>query len=260
MVINHFFEQQIIVDNKDMYCFHTSTCRHRLGPKRSDRVYVLVIIFVGIFDGEQKNESLPEKKKEEMEEIQQRLRDFLLEEETSLEKHSLNIKGCPTLKEAHIYCKTRRLSAQTSGIMIEKYFQHKYHMTKNSSSSCTGDLCHANTNFELKISNGGKRHDRFNFVQLRMNHNCDYLFTAYYLHPSNLDQCGELFIFQLKKDSLKNMLLQYGSYAHGTVRKLGPITLKDLEDPENQKEYALRPKYGDPCWKALLEYRSFFWS
>ena len=43
--------------------------------------------------------------------------------------------------------------------------------------------------------------------------------------------------------------------AHGTIGKLGEITIEDLNDTTNQKEYALRPKYGDKCWIELLKFR-----
>jgi hypothetical protein len=66
---------------------------------------------------------------------------------------------------------------------------------------------------------------------------------------------GELFIFQLSKPDMKKMILLYGGYAHGTKQKLGAITEADLDDPMNDKEYAIRPKYGDLCWKALLSFR-----
>jgi hypothetical protein len=35
---------------------------------------------------------------------------------------------------------------------------------------------------------------------------------------------------------------------------LGKITSKDL-DKNNNKEYAIRPIYGDKCWNELLRYR-----
>ena len=47
----------------------------------------------------------------------------------------------------------------------------------------------------------------------------------------------------------------YGGYAHGTIGELGTMTIDDLNDVNNQKEYALRPKYGDKCWVELLNFR-----
>ena len=160
-----------------------------------------------------------------------------------------------TLKDAHIYCKINELSGQVSGILIENYIKIKYDMMKNDASRCVGDVAHKDTNFEIKTSLGGKNSNKFNYVQLRMNHNCEYLLTAYYLDISNVNNSGELFIFRLSKNQIKPLILQYGEYAHGTIHKLGEITQTDLDDTDNSKEYALRPKYGDNCWKSLLHYR-----
>jgi hypothetical protein len=38
-------------------------------------------------------------------------------------------------------------------------------------------------------------------------------------------------------------------------QKLGAITEEDLNNPMNTKEYSIRPKYGDKCWKELLNFR-----
>ena len=128
-------------------------------------------------------------------------------------------------------------------------------MTKNKASLCIGDLQYCETNFEIKVSIGGKENNKFNYVQLRINHICEYILTAYYINDDNIDKLGELFIFKLNKENIKKIILQYGGYAHGTVQKLGPITLEDLENELNDKEYAIRPKYGDKCWCELLQYR-----
>jgi len=169
--------------------------------------------------------------------------------------HKLEIMNQINLKEAHMYSKINNLSGQESGPLIENYIKTKYNMIKNNPSSCIGDLNYKQKNLEIKVSNGGKYNDKFNYVQLRMNHNCDYIFTAYYLDYNNLNTYGELFIFKLNKEQLKKIILDYGSYAHGTIQKLGPITKKDLDNINNDKEYALRPKYGDNCWNALLQFR-----
>jgi hypothetical protein len=54
---------------------------------------------------------------------------------------------------------------------------------------------------------------------------------------------------------MKNIILKFGTYAHGTIQKLGIIKKKDLDDPTNDKEYAIRPKYGDKCWNELLSFK-----
>ena len=184
--------------------------------------------------------------------IRNRLHNVL---QLSKRKHKTEILNQPDLKNAHIYCKINQLSGQVSGPLIESFIQQKYSMTKNNSSDCIGDLCHNGVNLEIKVSIGGKDHNKFNYVQLRMNHICDYLLTAYYISEENVVSGGELFIFKLNKENMKNMIIQYGGYAHGTVQKLGAITEEDLSVPDNDKEYAIRPKFGDKCWNELLRFR-----
>jgi len=169
--------------------------------------------------------------------------------------HHNEIMKEPSIKHAHVYCKIQGLSGQITGPLIEKYIQYKCNMSKNHASQCIGDLQHNGCNLEIKVSNGGQNHNKFNYVQMRMNHQCDYLLTAYYLDDSNVSALGDLFLFRISKHDLRQIIAQYGSYAHGTKEKLGAITLSDLENQENTKEYALRPKYGDECWKSLLPFR-----
>jgi hypothetical protein len=128
-------------------------------------------------------------------------------------------------------------------------------MSKNSASKCVGDVRCNDINYEIKVSNGGKTNNKFNFVQIRMNHECEYLFTAYYICESNIDSLGELFIFKITKEQIKDLIVKYGGYAHGTKEKNGIITIESLNNTSNVFEYALRPIYGDKCWIELLNYR-----
>jgi hypothetical protein len=169
--------------------------------------------------------------------------------------HKEEIMKLPTLKDAHIYCKVNNLSGQFTGPILEKYIKINYNMTKNDPSSCNGDLKCNSEDIEIKVSCGGKENDKFNYVQLRMNHTCTYILTAYYINYLNLDNGGELFIFKLNKEAIKPLILMYGGYAHGTIGKLGEITIEELNDPDNQKEYTIRPTYGDKCWTELLNFR-----
>jgi hypothetical protein len=169
--------------------------------------------------------------------------------------HKIEIMKQPTIKDAHVYCKINQLSGQVSGPLIENYIKDKYEMTKNKASLCIGDLQRNQTNYEIKVSSGGKDNNKFNYVQLRINHCCEYILTAYYLDEKNADELGELFIFKLNKKDMKPLIFKHGGYAHGTVQKLGPITEADLENESNDKEYAIRPKYGDGCWCDLLQFR-----
>jgi len=184
--------------------------------------------------------------------IKKKLKQLL---DNSIVNHKLDIMKNKTLKDAHIYCKIHKLSGQISGNLIENYIKNKHHMTKNSPSSCSGDLYSNEKNIEIKVSNGGKTNDKFNYVQLRMNHDCEYILTAYYLTKFNLKNLGELFIFRIQKNDIKKLILRHGNYAHGTFQNLGKITEEDLNNIKNDKEYSIRPKYGDKCWNDLLKFK-----
>ena len=182
----------------------------------------------------------------------QQLSDILCR--TSLDHKSL-ILSCETLKEAHIYCKINKLSGQMAGCLIENYIINKFeHMSKVKSSNCEGDCIHKNgSTIEIKISLGGKTHNKFNFVQIRLGHNIDfYLLTAYYLDKSNLDNDCELYTFFINKQNMIDIICNYGSYAHGTVGEYGKISKENIRE---DCEYAIRPLYGSSLWSKLLEYR-----
>ena len=171
--------------------------------------------------------------------------------------HKKEILECKTIKDAHIYCKLEKLTGQQMGPLIEYYIKEKFCMVKNKASECIGD-CKDRflEDNEIKASGGGKKHNSYNYVQIRLNHQLHYyIFTAYYLTKDNYMNGGELFIFKIKKENLYSLLNEYGAYAHGTVSKLGKITLEDLKKDNNTKEYSLRPKYGGKLWKELIEYR-----
>lgn len=171
--------------------------------------------------------------------------------------HKEEILKCNTIKYAHIYCKINNLTGQEMGPLIEFYIKEKFCMKKNKAGDCIGD-CKDRflEDNEIKASGGGKNHNSYNYVQLRLNHKIhNYILTAYYLTNDNLSELGELFLFKIKKDDLHELIVEHGGYAHGTISKHGQITLEDLKKENNSKEYALRPKYNSPLWIELLKYR-----
>jgi galactitol-specific phosphotransferase system IIB component len=185
-------------------------------------------------------------------EVKKELKKFL---KNSKINHKLEIMKQGNLKKAHIYCIINRLSGQVSGNLLEHRIKIQNNMIKNKASLCIGDLQHNETNFEIKTSLGGKNHNKFNYVQIRFNHICEYILTAYYITNNNIDTLGELFIFKLNKMDMKKIILKYGGYAHGTKKKLGKITQDELDNIMNDKEYAFRPKYGGKSWCHLLQFR-----
>ena len=175
---------------------------------------------------------------------------------TNFENYKKIVLQSKTLKEACVKCKIFKLSGQVIGPLIEKYIISNNGMKRELSSNRCGDCSINNTFIEIKISIGGKKHNKFNYVQLRMNHKIDiYILVAYYLHIDNIHEHGELFIFNIPKNDMKELILNYGNYAHGTKLKNGNISLNDLNDINNNKEYSIRPKYGSECWNALLKLR-----
>jgi hypothetical protein len=170
--------------------------------------------------------------------------------------HDENIMKELTLKDAHIYCTINNISPQQAGCLIEKYIIIKNNLTKNNSSECIGDCSKDDKNTEIKVSLGGAKFKKFNYVQIRPSHNIDnYILTAFYLNALNIDKGGELYIFKVIKKDMISLILNFGSYAHGTLKEHGEITIEELNNKLNTKEYALRPAYNDKCWKALLQYR-----
>ena len=170
--------------------------------------------------------------------------------------HEEQVMKLATIKEANIYCVIHDLSAQKYGPLLEKFIRIKFNYIKNKAEYCTGDCYKDGMNTEVKVSLGGAKHTKFNFVQIRPSHNCDsYILTAYHLSPENLETEGELYVFKVPKLDIKNLVISYGGYAHGTIKEHGKITIESLKDENIIKEYALRPIINDGCWNALMEFR-----
>lgn len=182
----------------------------------------------------------------------------MLKEHLALLKvnHEEQVMKLATLKEAHVYCVIYNVSAQQYGPLLEKFIRTKFNYIKNKAEDCTGDCFKEGKNSEVKVSLGGARHKKFNFVQIRPSHDCDtYILTAYHLSHENIESEGELYIFKVPKKDIKNIVISYGGYAHGTIKEHGKITADSLNDENIIKEYALRPTINDNCWKALMKFR-----
>lgn len=170
--------------------------------------------------------------------------------------HDFEIMKESTLKNAHIYCIVNNISAQQYGPLIEKYIITKCNYKKNHASECTGDCANGSVNIEVKASLGGATHNKFNYVQIRISQNINiYLLTAYHLTAENVENEGELYVFKIPKENMKDIIAKFGGYAHGTIKEHGVITSQSIEEDDNKKEYAIRPTFGSNCWKALLKYR-----
>lgn len=171
--------------------------------------------------------------------------------------HEKEIMQHSTLKFSCIYSLQYKLTSQVYGPLLEKYIMMKYNYNKNRATDCAGDCSKNTKNIEIKISLGGSSFKKFNFVQIRLSHNCDfYLLVAYHLCPQNVYEEGELYIFKVSKHDMKQLIVDFGSYAHGTISALGKITEKSINSLDNI-EYALRPSYNSPCWKQLVQFRIY---
>ena len=169
--------------------------------------------------------------------------------------HRIMILSCKNIKEAHAYCKIHNVPGIIAGPAIENFIKKSLNMEKNLPSDCIGDINKNGINYEVKMSNGGKTHCKFNFVQIRFNHTCSYIFTAYHLSKNNIKRNGDLYIFLIDKNNLKYLVLKYGNYAHGSITNNGLITIESLKNSD--KEYSLRPKFGDKCWKDMMKFRIY---
>jgi len=170
--------------------------------------------------------------------------------------HEEEIMKEDTLKNAHLYCVVNSVSAQQYGPLLEKYIRIKNNFSKNTASECNGDVFKDNKNAEVKASLGGAKHTKFNWVQLRVSHDVQYyILTAYHLTRKNVETGGELYIFNVPKADMLPLIAKYGGYAHGTKKVLGTITIDDINDEKNTKEYAIRPSYGDDCWHDIMKFR-----
>jgi hypothetical protein len=175
---------------------------------------------------------------------------------TSSTNHSKEILKEQTLKDAHLYCVVNNVSAQQYGPLLEKYIRIKNNFTKNSASQCNGDCSKDEKNAEIKASLGGAKHNKFNWVQLRVSHNVQYyILTACHLTNANVETAGELYVFSVPKDDMIALIQLHGSYAHGTNKEHGSITIADLKNETNMKEYCLRPTFGDKCWQGMQKFR-----
>jgi hypothetical protein len=174
----------------------------------------------------------------------------------SMVNHENEIMKETTLKNAHVYCVLNSVSAQQYGPLLEKYIRIRNNFIKNVASACNGDCSKDDKNAEIKASIGGARHNKFNWVQLRISHDIHYyILTAYNLTSKNVDNQGELYVFTVPKYDMLTLISMYGGYAHGTIKEHGPITISDLQDEKNKKEYALRPTIGDKCWVDIMKFR-----
>lgn len=126
----------------------------------------------------------------------------------------------------------------------------------NSYNKISGDGHKNGINYEIKYS-GHAKYCKLNIVQIRPDHNIDYYILCYY--NMYYDQImGKGFIFKIPVNKIYELIIKYGGYAHGTIKKLGRINTMNIKG--RNCEYAIRcnpnKKYGKnyELWNELLKY------
>lgn len=122
----------------------------------------------------------------------------------------------------------------------------------------SGDASKNGLNYEIKASLHAKN-SKFNFVQIRPDHNVDYyIFLGYDLFHQDEAGIGKSYLFKIPSNDVYELIIEFGGYAHGTVKKLGKITHENLKG--RGCEYALRVspqckgKKNTALWQRLLSY------
>ena len=153
-----------------------------------------------------------------------------------------------SFRDAAIIAKTQ-LSSQAYSPALEAWLKARLNIGP-AVNETSGDGVWDKQNIEIKVSLGGKS-GQFNFVQIRPDHDIDgYLFVTYSIWND------EVTWFYVSPNDMNDLILEFGGYAHGTIKALGKITEDNIKG--RNCEYALRPdphkKSGKAraCWDALV--------
>jgi hypothetical protein len=155
-----------------------------------------------------------------------------------------------------IICKYFLPSQQWASIM-ENYVRERLGLLPpldNTSGDATTPQGHT---IEIKISLGSDK-GKFNLVQLRPCHKVDYyFFMLYNMYDGNM---GRVYYILLSSEKVCDLIVRYGNYAHGTVSRLGYITVESIFT--EGREYALRPNpiarktsKARQLWVELLDHQ-----
>lgn len=172
------------------------------------------------------------------------------------EKPKSLIEKEPSLLKKCILSKSL-LTSQSFGPLLEKELKKTFELSDKLSVT-SGDASYINSGVnykvEIKVSLGSLC-NKFNFVQLRPNHDIDYYLFMTYDH--DISELGEMSLFLIPSDKIKDLIIEFPSYAHGTVAKQGIISINN--ENFDSYEYALRPNYKDnnptSLWSKLIVYK-----
>ena len=127
----------------------------------------------------------------------------------------------------------------------------------NALNSTSGDGHKNGINYEIKVSIYS-RNSKINIVQIRPNHNINfYIIVTYNMYENQTT--GNVHIFKIPSSKICELIISFGGYAHGTIKKLGKIE-DNIKDQDSNCEYALRcnpnAKKGKSVelWNELKKY------
>lgn len=169
-------------------------------------------------------------------------------------QYVINLISSQTSLLAKCILARKYLSPQSTA--IEKIIKSDLGMT-DPGDEISGDGQKRGMTFEIKFSAHARR-SRFNFVQIRPDHNINfYIFVCYNLYDSS--PMGSAYIIKIPASNVYDLIVKYGSYAHGTCKKLGKITKENLKG--RNCEYALRcdpnsknTTKSNQIWVELLKF------
>ena len=178
------------------------------------------------------------------------LRTMFIEKATNFDAKQ-EIAKAKTFRDAAIIAKSE-LSPQAAATPLESWVKDFLRMTP-ALNETSGDGVYQGSTVELKQSLGGKTGSAFNFVQIRPDHDVDnYILTTYDIFNDNTTW------FNIPADDMHDLIVEFGGYAHGTIKALGPITADTLKG--RNCEYAIRPSSQGKgkkreLWDCMLEWQ-----
>ncbi|MDA9234649.1 hypothetical protein N9P18_02045 [Polaribacter sp.] len=139
----------------------------------------------------------------------------------------------------------------------EKLIRHDFNIGKPAD-TVSGDGMKNGVNYEIKVS----IHDtkcKTNIRQIRPHHNVDfYIIMAFNVFGGDR---GEAYVFKVPSEKIYDLVLEYGFYTHGTIKRNGVITAESIRDKTTDFEYSLSADPNAPnntkskkLWLELLEY------
>jgi hypothetical protein len=178
---------------------------------------------------------------------------MVLRESGHQEKVMEQIRNCNSMEEKAILI---RAFAKPQGKIPELIIKEDLLIDKPVD-ELSGDGCKNGINYEIKYSGHAER-SKFNWVQIRPDHNVDYyILCGYNMYYDDL--LGKVFTFKIPAQDLYDLIVDYGGYAHGTIHENGKITKENLKG--RGLLYALRVQPNaereTKCgrlWSRLLEY------